>query len=194
MYWYRQIKLGESPRRSTEGLLTQIREPSHGFFAEMEVSLGSPDLQCDSAERKDAMAPFRVLSFQSTPRARSRVPLPHNAGSSFQAEKLFYPFLTGKRQSQNHWGAYRRGSYVVITPKNHHLHLKPGDVTSLCDFQFHRVSYKPIRDAQSCAGLSHAQPRTLRGEQCVQISPRREEGKEERQASLLQNLFKTATY
>ena len=32
VYWYRQIRLGKSPRGNIEGLLTQISKPSHFFL------------------------------------------------------------------------------------------------------------------------------------------------------------------
>lgn len=32
VYWYRQIRLGKNPGRNTDGLLTQIRKPSHFFL------------------------------------------------------------------------------------------------------------------------------------------------------------------
>lgn len=62
-------------------------------------------------------------------RAESTVPLPHNPESPSTAGKLFHPFFTGKGQSQDQQGAYRKGSDGEIIAKNPHLHLSPGDVS-----------------------------------------------------------------
>lgn len=116
-----------------------------------------------------------VLSFQSSPRAKSTVPLQANPGLSYKVVKCFYSSLSDKRltQSQNQQGACKKGSdgVRVIAAKNRHLHISPCAVTSLCDFQHQQVPYKPTRDAQRCPSLSHSWPRTLQGVQHFQTSP-----------------------
>lgn len=117
-----------------------------------------------------------MLTFQSNPRAKTTVPLQTNPGLSYKVVKCFYSSLTDKRltQSQNQQGACKKGSdgVRVIAAKNRHLHISPGAVTSLCDFQHQQVPYKPTGDAQSCPSLSHSRPRTLQGVQHFQTSRR----------------------